>query len=288
MKRCLKIMAVLTGLSGVAFASVITHGSTSVTMDFVTIGAPGNTGDPATAGGYGAVSYSYNIGKYQLTQGQYDTIRAVSGSPLTAGSSLGASTPVTLVSWTEVAMLCNWLTTGDFYTGVYTISGGAVTGVMDHQTAASTYGKAYAMPTLDEWHKAAYYSVTGGTYSIYATGLNTKPATNKVTGENIGTGSSVWNVGEGVLEQNGTYDMGGNVAEFTETALGTNRVTRSAYFGWGNDGESTVSIGGKGELYENAGYGFRIVEIVPEPASMTLVGAGTLMVILLRRVRMRA
>lgn len=268
MNNIIKIMILIAGVSNVVSATTISHGATSVQIDFVTIHAAGNAADTT---GYGAVGYPYNIGKYQLTQGQYDTIRAVGGSPLAAGSTLGPSSPVTLVSWTEVAMLCNWLTTGDFNTGVYTISGGAVTGIMDHQTAVSTYGKAYAIPTLDEWYKAAYYSVTGGTYSVYATGSNTKPGSEKVTGENIGSGSTVWNVGEGVLEQNGTYDMGGNVAEFTETATGTNRVTRSAYFSWSNDGESTTAIGGKSETYENGGYGFRIVELAPVPSVRLLI-----------------
>ena len=43
-----------------------------ITIDTVPVGDPGNAGDTRYATpGYGAVAYTYNIGKYEVTAGQY-------------------------------------------------------------------------------------------------------------------------------------------------------------------------------------------------------------------------
>ena len=38
-------------------------------LQFVTVGNPGNAADPST--GYGSVGYTYQMGKYDVTLGQY-------------------------------------------------------------------------------------------------------------------------------------------------------------------------------------------------------------------------
>ena len=40
-------------------------------LQFVTVGNPGNAADPATGSLYGAVPYTYQMGKYDVTAGQY-------------------------------------------------------------------------------------------------------------------------------------------------------------------------------------------------------------------------
>jgi formylglycine-generating enzyme required for sulfatase activity len=40
-------------------------------LEFVPVGNPGNAADPATGSLYGSVGYNYNIGKYDVTVGQY-------------------------------------------------------------------------------------------------------------------------------------------------------------------------------------------------------------------------
>jgi formylglycine-generating enzyme required for sulfatase activity len=40
-------------------------------LQFVPVGNPGNAADPATGSLYGSVGYNYNIGKYDVTVGQY-------------------------------------------------------------------------------------------------------------------------------------------------------------------------------------------------------------------------
>ena len=56
-----------------AHAVTITHGGNSVDIDFVDIGNAGNVGDTAVAG-YGAVSYNYSIGTYEVTSDQWLTV----------------------------------------------------------------------------------------------------------------------------------------------------------------------------------------------------------------------
>ena len=68
MRKYIQIMVIaLAGLCCVVSATMITHGGTSVSIDFAEIGAPGNSADPTN--GIGAVSYSYQIGKYEVTVG---------------------------------------------------------------------------------------------------------------------------------------------------------------------------------------------------------------------------
>ena len=119
----------------------------AVTIDWVTVGDPGNANDGT---GYGAVAYSYQIGKYDVTIQQYkDFLNAVaatdtyglyntqmasdlniagisragssgsytyhvigpSGTTYTGASSPG-NRPITYVDWFNAARFANWLSNG--------------------------------------------------------------------------------------------------------------------------------------------------------------------------------
>jgi hypothetical protein len=43
----------------------------AVTIDWVTVGDPGNACDIQSQGCFGAVAYTYQIGKYEVTNAQY-------------------------------------------------------------------------------------------------------------------------------------------------------------------------------------------------------------------------
>ena len=94
-------------------------GSNQFTIDFVTIGNPGNSNDTT---GYGGVPYSYRIGKYTISQNQvnaalvnglqnvysdtiHDAIRLV-------GTYAG---PACSISWFDAAAFVNWLNTSSGY-----------------------------------------------------------------------------------------------------------------------------------------------------------------------------
>ena len=115
----------------------------AITYDLVPVGNAGNANDPATGGVYGGVAYGYQIGKYDVTIGQYaaflnavaktDTYSLYNASMGTdlnvAGISQTGSSgsytysvinnggdssnrPITYVSWFNAARFANWMANG--------------------------------------------------------------------------------------------------------------------------------------------------------------------------------
>ncbi|MFM1903415.1 MAG: hypothetical protein RLZZ440_1315 [Planctomycetota bacterium] len=184
----------------------------AVTIDWVTVGDPGNAADDT---GYGAVADSFQIGKYEVTIGQYtDFLNAVaatdtyslyhpnmagnlnnagisqsgaSGSytysmigpsgTTPAGASSPGNRPITYVSWFDAARFANWMQngqgSGDTETGAYTLVGGQTSGT----APAKNPGAQFYIPTEDQWYKAAYYkgSGTNAGYWDYATQSDSDP-----------------------------------------------------------------------------------------------------------------
>ena len=63
---------VTTGIL-VLFTAGATARAQSISMSYVTVENPNNAPDPATGNMYGSVSYTYDIGEYDVTQSQYVT-----------------------------------------------------------------------------------------------------------------------------------------------------------------------------------------------------------------------
>ena len=275
-------------LTNFAFADIIR----GINIDFVTIGNAGNTGDTraeANPYGCGAVGYGYRIGQYEITNTQWNAFTTAAGAP-TGNPSYAydesaywtdAQQPANYVSWYEAAQFCNYLTSGDKNLGAYQIGiDGSIT--IDRASAVSAYGTVYVIPTEDEWYKAAYFKPDGSGYSTYANGQESIP---DPEGWNYYGGSSIipWNVGTGTQEQNGTFDMMGNVCEWNETLIdGSYRGIRGWSYDSGGADQSAYYISSAGRYdvprpptFENDSVGFRIAEI-PEPATLLLLGLGGL------------
>jgi len=230
MKRSILVVVVILSVANIASAEIIRDG---IDIDFVTIGDPGNAGDTraaASPSGCGAVGYTYHLGKYEVTNGQWDAFVSEAGAPTgnpnnaydESATWTGTDVPTNEVSWYEAAQFCNYLTTGDKSLGAYQFSGnntnpGDFTGI-DRGSAVSTYGMVYVIPTEDEWYKAAYY--TGSGYSTYANGTDTAPIEDVDSNyDDYESGAQPWDFGDGTQEQNGTFDMMGNVWEWNETLI---------------------------------------------------------------------
>jgi len=129
----------------------------AITIKTVPVGNAGNAADTRYATpGYGAVSYEYNIGKYEVTAGQYcEFLNAVAnktdtyglyntemsdtsyGSGIARAGSAGSyaysvdsaftNRPVNFVSWGDSVRFANWLTngqgSGSTETGAYNLNG---------------------------------------------------------------------------------------------------------------------------------------------------------------------
>jgi len=186
----------------------------AVTIDWVTVGDPGNTADTTT---YGAVADSFQIMKFEFTNQQYtDFLNSVAvtdtyglyntnmGSNarggITQNGSSGSFTyafkanmgdkPVNYVSWFDAARVANWLVNGgtsssSTETGAYTLSG-ATSGT----APAVNPGATFYIPMEDQWYKAAYYKggSTNAGYWDYATQSDTAPTA--VTANETGIGSA--------------------------------------------------------------------------------------------------
>ena len=272
------VIVCMMAVANIASATIVQ----GINIDFVTIGNAGNPGDtrtdyPDSAAPYGcgSVDYEYQIGKYEVTNGQWDAFVLAAGAPSGNPSYAydesaywtGTNKPTNEVSWYEAAQFCNYLTSGDKSQGVYQFSGnntnpGDFLGI-DRTSAQAAYGTIYFLPTENEWYKAAYY--TGSGYSTYANGTDVAPIAGDDTNYDFVIGQP-WDVGTGTMEQNGTFDMMGNVWEWNETLIGSYRGFRggsciASY-------RSTIRSSYRNSIYpsyEHGTVGFRVASI-PEPA----------------------
>jgi hypothetical protein len=277
-------------------------------MDFVTIGNPGNAADTVVmerdgTTGYGAVGYNYRIGKYEVTNAQWNTFTAAAGAPTgndygfypgdaydEGAYFTGVQQPTDMVSWYEGLQFCNYLTSGDKSKGAYLFSGnntnpGDFLGI-NRDAAISSYGIAYVIPTEDEWYKAAYYKPDGSGYSLYANGTDNAPTAGVQSNYKYAIGTP-WNINTGTPEQNGTFDMMGNVWEWNETIYASSyRALRGgSYFGNDIGGSNAIASVGGSYVVPHCEYGtlgFRVAS-VPEPCSIALLFLGGLALLRKRR-----
>jgi len=303
---------------------------------WVTVGNPGNAPDTRyDANGFGAVSYTYKMGKFEVTAGQYTGFLNAVGKTDTYGlydtsmwsSSYGceiqqsgspgsytysvdpnwANRAVNCVSWGDAARFCNWLThcqpsgAQDANTtedGSYYLNGVTTNDLLAVTRRTAAEGGRYYIPTEDEWYKAAYHKNDGatGNYSDYPTGSDSIPSNEVLTtdgGNNANFWALTWIGGPyyrtlaGDFENSespyGTFDQGGNVAEWNEAILESScRAVRGGSF---SNGYNLLSGGGRegyGPMLTSVDVGFRVVEI-PEPATLSLLALAGLAVLRRRR-----
>jgi hypothetical protein len=128
MNKNLKLLFIVLALGyQTASAQLVTEsfgsGANAFTMQFVTIGNPGNaadtTGTPASAG---SVAYTYNLGKYEVSRDQIDKANSAGNLGITMFDH-GVNKPATEASWYEAAKYVNWLNTSTGGTAAYKFDG---------------------------------------------------------------------------------------------------------------------------------------------------------------------
>ena len=252
----LRICTVITGLvitsipaSDSVSAGAVTFGTgaNTFTMDFTTIGSPGNaddtTGVPNPAGG---VSYTYQMGTYEVSEDMIDTYNANFGTANSLAitkDTLGVDKPATSVTWNEAARFVNWLNTSTGGVAAYKFT---TTGVNDKialwssgdagYDAANPFRNSlatYVLPSMDEWYKAAFYDPVTDTYRDYATADGSVP-----TAVAMGTSANTAVFGgqsgpaditlAGGLSAFGVMGLSGNVYEWEETSGDLNNSSGSS------------------------------------------------------------
>jgi formylglycine-generating enzyme required for sulfatase activity len=237
------------------------------------------------------------------TPGSYSfSVLADSGVPGQVGYANYANFPVNYVSWGDAARFCNWLNNGQPTTGIEDLSttesgayylNGAVTESALNAVVRSPTAT-YWIPTRDEWFKAAYYR-SGGTragYWSYPT-MSAQAPSNLLSSTGTNNANYLLHVSNpdpqyiytdpinyltpvGAFAASpgpyGTYDMGGNVWQYTETLV-NNGITRVTLGGsWQQYAVYMISTmyTGDGSTVEHSNLGFRVATI-PEPPSLTLL-----------------
>jgi formylglycine-generating enzyme required for sulfatase activity len=287
-------------LVSAASADTFGTGANQFTIDFVTISGATNPASGISAGQgftFIGVNNDYRMGVYEITNDQWNKFQVdygvVTGSPLSAyrGTSVwkGANVPTNEVSWYEAAQFVNWLNTSTGHQAAYKFTG--TQGTSDYTFATWSAVEAdgtnlyrhkdafYFLPTNDEWVKAAYWNGTSlQTYANASPGdiVSGLPDKTKWNSNASGVGQP-WNVGSGSEELNGTFDMMGNVWEWTESPSVYNAAyhgTRGgSYFSFNSGYDYGYGLSSNIQCYSYSQYsdlGFRVASAIPEPMALGL------------------
>ncbi len=300
-----------------------TASASGVTLSMVTVGNPGNAGERSCIGKIcirGAVAYTYQMGKYEVTTAQYTAfLNAVaktdtyglynpymwsfpyaawgpckiqrSGAPGSYSYSVAAdyaNRPVNFVSFGDAARFVNWLSNGQptggqtlatTEDGSYYLNGATVAAEL--QAVTREPDARFVIPTEDEWYKAAYHKNNGitGDYWDYPTSSDVAPGTAVPdTGNNAcyGWSDTIYyrkEVGTYVNSSSpyGTFDQGGNLAEWNESINFQNRAIRGGSFNLDTYYMRAAVQNSVSPDTEAFDLGLRVVEL-PEPGTLWLLG----------------
>jgi formylglycine-generating enzyme len=302
--RVLLLFATLLLATSASYADSFGSGANAFTIDFVTIGTPGNpadtTGDPNPAG---SVPYTYRIGKYEVPEDAVRKANTLGGLGITLDSR-GPNKPATSLSWFEAAKFVNWLNTSSGATPAYKFD---IAGNFQLWAAGDPgYDPAnlfrntlarYFMPSADEWYKAAFYDPSTGGYWDYPTGSDSPPI---AIASGTAPGTAVWN--QAMLEPAevtlsggpspfGTFGQAANVLEWEETELDLVNNNPGALRGArGGSWIQSISPLALSSSFRNSGLptripsnvGLRIARTIPEPSCVFLGGASVILIALYR------
>ena len=221
--------------------------ASAVTIDLVPVGNANNTNDTT---GYGGVNYPYQIGKYDVTIGQYtDFLTAVAATDTyslyyasmatnlnnagiaRSGSSgsytysvinnggNSANRPITYVSWFNSARFANWMANGQptgaqssttTENGAYALSGTTTAPAKNVTNPNTSAAPTFFIPNENEWYKAAYFDPT---LNSGAGGYYTYATqSNAAPGNVIGSGANQANYNNGLysVTQSASYSSSQN------------------------------------------------------------------------------
>jgi formylglycine-generating enzyme len=213
--------------------------SQSVALSLCPVGNPGNAPDATVSGtSYGAVAYTYDIGKFDVTLTQYaaflnavasksDPYKLYNSGVAYSNTSFSVLSeqpgiiqtggvgsyvyavvgnglePVTFVNWFAAARFCNWLHNGEPATigeAAASTETGAYTLAGDTTSGLETRNPdaRWWIPAENEWYKAAYYDPTLKSGSGGYYQYATEGTTTSPPGNTIATGTNQANYFSGL------------------------------------------------------------------------------------------
>jgi hypothetical protein len=276
----------------------------SVSIDWVTIGAPGNACDLQPQGCFGAVAYTFQISRYETTNTQYaEFLNAVADADpndlyngsmgITRTGSSGSysyvadagfeSNPVNFVTYYDVLRFANWLHNGEVIgaqgagtteDGAYTITQAGI----DDNTITRNTGATVFLTSENEWYKAAYYDALSTSYFDYPAGSDAQTVCAAPNGAANqancgGEAGGLTSVGAytGSASPFGTFDQGGNVQEWNESVIFSpicidcERGVRGGWYSGFATDLAALSQGGDVAIFGDDNLGFRLARLVPVP-----------------------
>ena len=151
------------------------------------------------------ISTAFYIGKYEVTQAQYQAVMGTNPSSFTSGADAGEvqnRRPVENVTWYDAVEFCNKLSDLEGLTKVYTITSRTPTTGYPITNATVTQNMSnngYRLPTEIEWMYALPTYYLNNQQNVWSS-LNSNSKTHEV--------------GKKLSTKNGLYDMLGNVQEW--------------------------------------------------------------------------
>ena len=217
-------------------------GDDAFSIEFVTIDDPGNPGDPlgAPMPEMGSVPYSFRISKYEISNAQVEKAVKLGKLPITISDpnytppSWGPNKPATHLTFYEAMRFVNWLNTSSGYPPAYNFDAEGQWQLWPSDVAWRMGGDnryrhqdaMYFLAGAHEWYKAAYYDPSRETYFPWPTGSRTTPeSVRQGTAPNTLVYLLAYEDGPadvdncGGLSPYGTMGQGGNLFEWTDTAV---------------------------------------------------------------------
>ncbi|NDG72651.1 MAG: hypothetical protein EBY32_15415, partial [Proteobacteria bacterium] len=236
---------------------------------------------PQGSGLAGQSVQAFQIGKYEVTWGEWKTVRtwAVANGYTdlaNVGEGSADNHPVRNASWYNAMKWCNAKSQQEGLTPVYEISGGAIYKLGLSIPIVNPAANGYRLPLEKEWEWAARGGIhsKGYTYSgssdVNAVAWWYENSTGAAV--DLYAGRGTWPVGVKIGNELGIFDMSGNMWEWCwdlYEAQSTDRLLRGS--GWGNH-SPTVTERGRGNpgIPEGSqGAGFRLARNIGPKISIS-------------------